>query len=61
MIHIQISTLAGGIAIGSVSNLILYPHHALIIGFMAGVISIWGHIFISVKFFFVIKLKKKNF
>lgn len=50
MVHIQISTLAGGIAIGSVSNMILYPHHALIIGFLAGVVSICGHVFISVIF-----------
>jgi ammonium transporter Rh len=42
MLHIQSSTLAGGIAIGSVANVVLYPHHAIIVGVIAGIASVLG-------------------
>ncbi|KAF8383228.1 rhr-2, partial [Pristionchus pacificus] len=43
MIHIQSSTLAGGVAIGSVANAILQPWHSLLIGGIAAIISVFGH------------------
>lgn len=43
MIHIQSSTLAGGVAIGSVANAILQPWHSLLIGGVAAIISVFGH------------------
>ena len=50
MLHIQSSTLAGGIAIGTVANVILYPHHAIIIGALTGIISVVGHVAITVSY-----------
>uniref|UniRef100_A0AC34FXL5 Ammonium transporter AmtB-like domain-containing protein n=1 Tax=Panagrolaimus sp. ES5 TaxID=591445 RepID=A0AC34FXL5_9BILA len=47
MLHIQSSTLAGGIAIGTVANVILYPHHAIIVGFITGVLSVVGHVAVT--------------
>ncbi|PAV70918.1 hypothetical protein WR25_18851 [Diploscapter pachys] len=47
MIHIQSSTLAGGVAIGSSANAVLYPAHALLVGVLAGLISVLGHAFLS--------------
>ncbi|KAH7729890.1 Rh-like protein 2 [Aphelenchoides avenae] len=43
MLHIQSSTLAGGIAVGTVANVILYPHHAVVVGALAGILSVFGH------------------
>uniref|UniRef100_A0A7E4WCD1 Ammonium_transp domain-containing protein n=1 Tax=Panagrellus redivivus TaxID=6233 RepID=A0A7E4WCD1_PANRE len=51
MLHIQSSTLAGGIAIGTVANVILYPHHAILVGGMTGLLSVVGHVAITPKFF----------
>uniref|UniRef100_A0AC35FTM8 Ammonium transporter AmtB-like domain-containing protein n=1 Tax=Panagrolaimus sp. PS1159 TaxID=55785 RepID=A0AC35FTM8_9BILA len=51
MLHIQSSTLAGGIAIGTVANVILYPHHAIIVGVITGVLSVVGHVAVTPKFF----------
>ncbi|KAE9551202.1 hypothetical protein FO519_005589 [Halicephalobus sp. NKZ332] len=51
MLHIQSSTLAGGIAIGTVANVILFPHHAIIVGSLTGIISVVGHVAITPKFF----------
>ncbi|CAD5223237.1 unnamed protein product [Bursaphelenchus okinawaensis] len=49
MLHIQSSTLSGGVAIGSVANVVLYPHHALLVGTLAGLVSVVGHVFITPK------------
>uniref|UniRef100_A0A915MG26 Ammonium transporter AmtB-like domain-containing protein n=1 Tax=Meloidogyne javanica TaxID=6303 RepID=A0A915MG26_MELJA len=43
MAHIQSSSLAGGIAIGAFANVILYPHHAIVVGAAAALISVVGH------------------
>lgn len=48
MLHIQSSTLAGGIAVGTVANVILYPHHAVIVGALAGILSVFGHVILTV-------------
>ncbi|KAL3091568.1 hypothetical protein niasHT_024150 [Heterodera trifolii] len=49
MAHIQSSSLAGGIAIGAVANVILYPHHAIIVGAAAALISVIGHVYVTPK------------
>ena len=46
-VHIQNSTLAGGVAIGSAANLSLSPGGALGIGIFAGILSTIGYIHIQ--------------
>lgn len=43
MEHIQNATLAGGVAVGSSSDLVVGPYGSLLIGFLAGVLSTWGY------------------
>ena len=47
-VHIQNATLAGGVAIGSVANLKLGLFGSLIIGSIAGIISVIGYDVITV-------------
>merc|ERR1719233_2306413 len=47
MVHIQNATLAGGVAVGTASNLILSPYVAILIGMVAGTVSTYGYVFIS--------------
>ncbi|XP_064471208.1 ammonium transporter Rh type A-like [Ornithodoros turicata] len=42
MAHVQNSTLAGGVAMGAVANMMVQPYGAFIIGFAAGCISVLG-------------------
>lgn len=46
--HIQNATLAGGVAVGSVADMVLQPWGAVIIGFIAGLVSVVGYKFLSV-------------
>lgn len=43
MVHIQNSTLAGGVAIGSIASILAEPHSAIILGIVAGGISVLGY------------------
>jgi ammonium transporter Rh len=43
MVHIQNATLAGGVAVGSSSDLVIGPGGALGIGLLAGFLSVWGY------------------
>ena len=46
--HIQNASLAGGVAVGSVADMVLQPWGALLIGFLAGFISVVGYRLFSV-------------
>ncbi|KAF2901794.1 hypothetical protein ILUMI_04390 [Ignelater luminosus] len=43
MVHIQNSTLAGGVAVGTSANMMLQPYGALIVGVIAGSLSVFGY------------------
>uniref|UniRef100_A0A0K0DPM2 Ammonium_transp domain-containing protein n=1 Tax=Angiostrongylus cantonensis TaxID=6313 RepID=A0A0K0DPM2_ANGCA len=47
MVHIANSTLAGGVAIGTIANVVLHPLHALIVGVIAGFLSVLGFKYIT--------------
>uniref|UniRef100_A0A1L8DUL9 Putative ammonium transporter rhbg n=1 Tax=Nyssomyia neivai TaxID=330878 RepID=A0A1L8DUL9_9DIPT len=47
MVHVQNSTLAGGVAVGSVCNLLIHPYGAVLIGSLAGLISVLGYRYLS--------------
>ncbi|XP_055840845.1 ammonium transporter Rh type A [Episyrphus balteatus] len=47
MVHVQNSTLAGGVAVGSVCNLLIGPHGALLIGILSGAVSVLGYRYLS--------------
>lgn len=50
MVHVQNSTLAGGVAVGAVCNFMIHPHGAAIIGMMSGAISVLGYKYLTVSF-----------
>ncbi|XP_067400671.1 ammonium transporter Rh type A isoform X1 [Emydura macquarii macquarii] len=55
MVHIQNATLAGGVAVGSCADMDIYPFGAMIIGSVAGLVSVVGFKFLTP--FFSSKLK----
>ncbi|CAF1056976.1 unnamed protein product [Rotaria sordida] len=47
MVHVQNATLAGGVAVGTVADKIIFPFGAMIIGSIAGSLSVIGFRFIK--------------
>ena len=46
--HVQNATLAGGVAVGSIADMVLQPWGAILVGFTAGSISVFGYNFLTV-------------
>lgn len=46
-VHIQNSTLAGGVAIGATARLAMGPGTAFLVGLLAGVVSVLGYVYSS--------------
>ena len=55
--HIQNATLAGGVAVGSVADMVIQPWGAILIGFSGGFISVVGYTLISVSYLTEMPLK----
>ncbi|KAI5638916.1 ammonium transporter family domain-containing protein [Phthorimaea operculella] len=49
MVHVQNSTLAGGVAVGAVANMYVSPGGAIAIGTAAGIISVLGYKYLTPK------------
>merc|ERR1719411_167152 len=47
MVHIQNATLAGGVAVGSSADLVIQPWGAILIGCIAGTLSVVGYLYIT--------------
>ncbi|KAM6464189.1 ammonium transporter Rh type A [Liasis olivaceus] len=47
MVHVQNATLAGGVAVGSCADLNILPFGAMLIGSIAGIISVIGYKYLS--------------
>ncbi|XP_046657631.1 ammonium transporter Rh type A-like [Daphnia pulicaria] len=47
MVHIQNSTLAGGVAIGTAADMMIHPWGAMVVGSVAGAISVLGYRFLT--------------
>jgi len=46
--HIQNSTLAGGVAVGTCCHMMLMPYAAILIGCTAATVSVVGYLYITV-------------
>jgi len=47
MVHVQNSTIAGGVAVGTMADMVLQPWGALLIGSVAGVLSVLGFTYMT--------------
>jgi len=50
--HIQNATLAGGVAVGAVADMVIQPWGAVLIGLLSGLVSVVGYKYISVRWRF---------
>lgn len=46
--HIQNATLAGGVAVGTSAEMMLTPYGSLIVGFLSGIVSTVGYVYLTV-------------
>ncbi|XP_073160246.1 ammonium transporter Rh type C isoform X2 [Lepidochelys kempii] len=46
MVHIQNATLAGGVAVGTSAEMMLTPYGSLIVGFLCGIVSTAGFVYL---------------
>jgi len=49
MVHIQNASLAGGVAVGSSSDLVVGPYVAILIGLAGGFVSVTGYVYLTPK------------
>ncbi|XP_003254233.1 ammonium transporter Rh type A isoform X1 [Nomascus leucogenys] len=47
MVHIQNATLAGGVAVGTCADMAIHPFGSMIIGSIAGMVSVFGYKFLT--------------
>lgn len=47
MVHVQNSTLAGGVAIGTLADFIIQPWGAILVGMVAGTVSVFGYRYLT--------------
>ncbi|XP_006149162.1 ammonium transporter Rh type A [Tupaia chinensis] len=47
MVHIQNATLAGGVAVGTCADMEIHPYGSMLIGSIAGIISVFGYKFLT--------------
>jgi len=47
MVDIQNATLAGGVAVGAIADMVLYPIGALAIGLISGILSVVGYVYVQ--------------
>lgn len=47
MVHVQNATLAGGVAIGTMADMIIEPWAALLVGTLAGILSVIGYRYVT--------------
>lgn len=47
VVHIQNSVLAGGVAMGVAADLVVSTYGSMIVGFISGVISVWGYKYLT--------------
>lgn len=47
MVHVQNAVLAGGVAVGSACDLVIQPWAAVLIGSIAGAVSVFGYVYLS--------------
>uniref|UniRef100_A0A8C8ZZD2 Ammonium transporter Rh type A n=1 Tax=Prolemur simus TaxID=1328070 RepID=A0A8C8ZZD2_PROSS len=47
MVHIQNATLAGGVAVGTCADMEIQPHSSMVIGSIAGIVSVFGYKFLT--------------
>ena len=58
-VHVQNASLAGGVAVGSVANMVIEPWGAVLIGIVAGCVSVLGFQFLTVGWEFYEKVHRK--
>ena len=52
-VHIQNATLAGGVAVGTSADLQIEPWGAILIGIIAGLVSVLGYAYVTVSYMIV--------